>query len=160
EAPAIVTVITADDMRMWGYKTAFDVLADVPGWYTYTNCATTCAVNMVRGQPFSDLYLHDGIPMISNLSNINGLGRVLPLESIKRIEVVTGPGGVLWGANSFQGVLNVITKDADDVDGVEASAGYGDGRGNSNDFRAYGMLGQTLFGGRLKLFMHGSYENY
>jgi len=49
---------------------------------------------------------------------------------------VTGPGGVLWGAQSFMGVYNIITKDAEDVPGtVELSAGYGDGRGDRSDFR-------------------------
>ena len=52
------------------------------------------------------------------------------LETIKSIEVVTGPGGVLWGANSFLGIVNLISKDADDINGLEAGIGYGDGDGS------------------------------
>jgi len=74
--------------------------------------------------------------------------------------VVTGPGGVLWGANSFQGIGNIITKDADDENGFEASAGYGDGNGFASDLRVWGLTGKSLLDGRLKVFVHGSYENY
>ena len=58
--------------------------------------------------------------------------------------MVTGPGGVLWGANSFLGIVNVITKDADDVNGLELSAGYGDGRGNKQDSKAYALFGKSF----------------
>jgi outer membrane receptor protein involved in Fe transport len=74
--------------------------------------------------------------------------------------VVTGPGGVLWGANSFLGIMNVISKDASDINGLEVSAGYGDGPGNKEDIRAYAMFGKTFFGGKLKIFQHVSYENF
>ena len=160
EAPAIVTIITADDIKAWGHLTLEQVLADVPGWNYYPAEGETANTVTVRGQTQSMLYLHDGISLFNASHNLSGDTRTLPLESIKRIEVVTGPGGVLWGANSFQGIVNVITKDADDVNGVEASAGYGDGRGNSSDIRAYAMTGQSLLDGRLKMFIHGSYENY
>ena len=84
----------------------------------------------------------------------------MPLETIKRIEVVTGPGGVLWGANSFLGIVNLITKDAEDVNGLEVTAGYGDGPGNKQDFKAYALFGKTFFNGKLKIFQHVSYENF
>ena len=70
--------------------------------------------------------------------------------------MVTGPGGVLWGANSFLGIVNVITKDAEDVNGLEVSAGYGDGPGNKQDFKAYALFGKTFFNGKLKIFQHVS----
>jgi iron complex outermembrane receptor protein len=82
------------------------------------------------------------------------------MENIKRLEVVTGPGGVLWGANSFLGIVNVITKDAEDVNGLEVNAGYGDGPGNVQDFKAYAMFGKSFLKGKLKIFQHLSYESY
>jgi outer membrane receptor protein involved in Fe transport len=160
EAPAIVTIITADDLKTWGYRTLEEVLTDVPGWNYYPALGETIWTLTVRGQTQSMLLLHDGISLFHASHNVYGDSQQLPLESIKRVEVVTGPGGVLWGANSFQGIVNVITKDADDVNGVEASAGYGDGRGFASDMRAYAMMGQSLLDGRLKMFVHGSYENY
>ena len=92
--------------------------------------------------------------------NVAWIGRTQPLETVKRIEVVTGPGGVLWGANSFLGIANLITKDAEDVNGLELYAGYGDGPGNKQDFKAYALFGKSFFNGKLKLFQHISYESF
>jgi iron complex outermembrane receptor protein len=50
---------------------------------------------------------------------------VLP-ENIERIEVISGPGATLWGANAVNGVINIITKNAGDTQGGFADLGYGD----------------------------------
>lgn len=47
------------------------------------------------------------------------------LEDIDRIEVISGPGGTLWGANAVNGVINVITKTARDTEGALLSGGGG-----------------------------------
>jgi outer membrane receptor protein involved in Fe transport len=161
EAPAIITVITADDIKLWGHRWLEDVITDIPGWGHFPSEGEEVPQWTVRGVNQSSLLLHDGVSLFNTSLNINGMRQSLPLESIKRIEVVTGPGGVLWGANSFLGIVNVITKDAEDVPGgIEAGASYADGRGDTSDVRAYVMAGQILADGKLKLFVHGSYENY
>ena len=104
------------------------------------------------------LLMRDGMSLFDPWGNIAWTGRTQPLETVKRIEVVTGPGGVLWGANSFLGIVNLITKDAEDVNGLELSAGYGDGPGNKQDFKAYALFGKTFLNGKLKIFQHISYE--
>ena len=58
------------------------------------------------------------------------------METIKRVEMITGPGGVLWGSNSLLGILNVITKDAEDVEGVEIGAARRQRRRRSQLWRA------------------------
>jgi outer membrane receptor protein involved in Fe transport len=160
EAPAIVTVVTADDIRRFGYRTLQDLLSDIPGWYRYDAQGEDIPYVTVRGGLQSVLVMRDGVSMFDPFGNVTTFNRSIPLESIKRVEVVTGPGGVLWGANSFLGVANIISKDADDVDGVEAQVGYGDGRGDRQDFRAWAMVGQRLLGGRVKAFAHVSFEDY
>lgn len=74
----------------------------------------------------------------------------VPLEDIDRIEVISGPGATLWGANAVNGVINVITKDAKDTQGLLVSGGggtelrgfgtvqYGGALGQRGRFRAYG----------------------
>jgi iron complex outermembrane receptor protein len=71
------------------------------------------------------------------------------LEDIDRIEVVSGPGGTLWGANAVNGVINVVTKPASETQGTYLSGGagsflqdigavrYGGGNGSNLFFRAY-----------------------
>ncbi|MCI0353582.1 MAG: TonB-dependent receptor, partial [Acidobacteria bacterium] len=75
-----------------------------------------------------------------------------PLEDIERIEVIRGPGGTLWGANAVNGIVNVITREAKETQGVLVSAGagtverglgsfrYGGRWGESNAYRIYGKF--------------------
>ena len=160
ETPAIVTAITADELKARGFRTLQEALSTVPGWLIVNAGGNEVPNMMVRGVVQSALLLHDGISLFDPWANAANFGRTQPIETLKRIEVVTGPGGVLWGANSFLGIVNLITKDAEDVNGVEVSAGYGDGPGNKQDARAYAMFGKSLFGGKLKIFQHVSYESY
>ena len=160
EAPAIVTVITSEEIRRRGFRTVTDAMVDVPGWGHWAGEGHSVFTPLTRGTPLSALFLRDGVSLSSPFDQTNGYHYVMPIETIKRIEMVTGPGGVLWGANSFLGIMNIINKDAEDVDGVEVSASYGDFEGNRSTFKAYGMLGKALAGGKLKIFQHISYENF
>jgi outer membrane receptor protein involved in Fe transport len=161
EAPAIITILTSEELQNRGFRWVEEALATIPGWMN-TNGFGLQVPNLpiARGVTQSVLLLRDGISMFDPFANVAVLNRAVPIESLKRIEVVTGPGGVLWGANSFLGVVNMIMKDAEDVNGLEVSAGYGDGPGNKQDIKAYALFGKTFFHGRLKIFQHVSYENW
>lgn len=85
----------------------------------------------------------------------------VPLEDIDRIEVISGPGGTLWGANAVNGVINVVTKNASDTQGGLASlslgtvdgtatARYGGSFGAGGAYRVYATgfeRGETEIGG-------------
>ena len=134
EAPAIVTVITADEIRDRQFQ-------------DLTSSSTTrCRAGRARprtqhvpdrrscaGRCQAVQFLHDGVSLFDPFVNVPTRSRVQPIELIKRVEMITGPGGVLWGSNSLLGILNVITKDAEDVDGVEVGGQLGDGRGDRHD---------------------------
>lgn len=161
EAPAIVTVITADDIRERQFQTLDMVLDTVPGYMRNGLVNGQFPMATVRGTAQAAQFLHDGVSLFDPFVNIPSLYRIQPLETIKRIETITGPGGVLWGANSFLGIVNVITKDAEDVDGIEVGGQLGDGNGDRANARAYVMAGMPdLLGGRAKLFVHGAFESY
>jgi len=160
EAPAIITIITSDEIRARGFKHLMEALSTVPGWYSQHALGNQIEMPAVRGVGQAMLFMRDGLSLYEPFGNVPWMGRTQPLETVKRIEVVTGPGGVLWGANSFLGVANLITKDAEDVNGLELSAGYGDGPGNKQDFKAYALFGKSFFNGRLKIFQHVSFESF
>ncbi len=161
EAPVIVTVITADEIRDRQFQTFDQVLDTVPGYQRIGMIHSQFPVVLVRGIPQAVQLLHDSVSMFDPYLNVATFQRLQPIETIKRVEAITGPGGVLWGANSFLGVVNIITKDADDVDGVEVGGHIGDGNGDRQNARAYVMAGlPDLLGGKAKLFVHSAFETY
>src|SRR4051812_34374775 len=158
EAPAIVTVITADEIKDRQFRTIEDVVDTVPGWYRSSVFYSSFPTPLVRGQIQAVQYLHDGLSLFDVQANVPSITRIVPLELVKRVEMITGPGGVLWGSNSLLGILNVITKDAEDVDGIEVGGTIGSGAGDRENARAYVMAGKV--DGKLKLFGHASVETY
>jgi outer membrane receptor protein involved in Fe transport len=161
EAPAIVTVITADEIRERQFQDLAQLADTVPGWYRIGLAHSMFQVPLVRGQVQAVQFLHDGLSLFDPFVNIPTINRAQPMELIKRVEMITGPGGVLWGSNSLLGILNVITKDAEDVEGIELGSSLGHGPGDRMMARAYAMVGEPdLLGGKLKLFGHGSIETY
>ncbi|HEY6166821.1 MAG TPA: TonB-dependent receptor [Verrucomicrobiae bacterium] len=67
------------------------------------------------------------------------------LEDVDRIEVVSGPGGTLWGANAVNGVINVVTKSAKDTQGALVTAGGGSLLQDFGAIRYGGSAGSNLF---------------
>jgi outer membrane receptor protein involved in Fe transport len=161
EAPAIVTVVTADEIRDRQFQTLEQLIDTVPGWQRGSLYHSNFPTPLVRGQVQAVQFLHDGLSLFDPFINAPSISRVQPMELVKRVEMITGPGGVLWGSNSLLGILNLITKDAEDIEGVEVGGQVGDGRGDRLMGRAYAMVGAPhLAGGRLKLFAHASVETY
>ncbi|MGA1864162.1 MAG: TonB-dependent receptor plug domain-containing protein, partial [bacterium] len=67
-------------------------------------------------------------------------------EDIERIEVIRGPGSTLWGANAVNGVINIITKNAEDTQGGLVTTSMGDEEKRSGAFRYGGKLGENAYG--------------
>ncbi len=153
-APAAIFVITAEDIRRSGFTSLPEVLRMVPGLYVAQSNAHTWAIS-ARG--FSDMNNNKMLVLIDGRSVYSPLfGGVfwdvqdLPLENVERIEVIRGPGGTLWGANAVNGVINVITKSAEQTqgasvvvssendDGYTASARYGGKLGEQVSYRLFG----------------------
>lgn len=138
ETSAIVTVLTREDIRARGYRVLADVLEDIPGFESYRSVMLWGRrMPMARGAARTILVLWNGIPINPPHSNLNSMWVDLPLDVVQRIEVVSGPGGVLWGANAFVGIVNVVTERGGST-GPGAAVRLVAGGGNGNQ-QAFGM---------------------
>lgn len=148
EAPSSVTVITADQIRQFGYRTLADVLRSVRGFdVTYDrNYAYVGARGFSRPGGYNDdvLLLIDGHRLNDNVYNSAQIGTEFPLDIdlIARIEIVRGPSSSLYGTSAFLAVINVITKNVQSLDGIELSGEAG----SFGSYRARSTLGGTYRG--------------
>jgi iron complex outermembrane receptor protein len=126
DTPAALYVITHDEIVRSGVTTIPDALRLAPGVEVGRLSSTTWAVS-IRGlqNNFSKsvLVLIDGRNVYTPLfAGVYWDVQDLPVEDIDRIEVIRGPAGTIWGPNSANGVINIITTKAADSKGVQASA--------------------------------------
>ena len=129
-APAVATVITAEDIRAMGAAELDDVLETVPGMHVARSPLVYEPLYVTRGI-FSlnnpqILVLQNGVPLTVLLTGSRGFvwSRV-PLDHIARIEIIRGPGSALYGADAFSGVVNIITNTARDTPGTQVGARAG-----------------------------------
>jgi iron complex outermembrane receptor protein len=130
EAPAIATVITSEQIRNMGAKNLRDVLKTVPG--IGISIVTGYGKYGIESRGIKSIDTEKILVMIDghrvNDTMSGGAMWVFDdmfVENIKRVEVIKGPGSALHGANAFVAVINVITKDVGDIDGVDVRAGGG-----------------------------------
>jgi len=154
QAASAIQVITYDDIRRSGASSLAEALRLAPNLQVAQVDSRQWAIS-ARG--FSSttanklLVLIDGRAVYTPLfSGVFWDVQQVPLAIIDRIEVISGPGATLWGANAVNGVINVITKDAQDTPGLVLSGGggtelpgfgtarYGGALGSSARYRIYG----------------------
>ena len=131
EAPASVTIVTAADIRNFGYSTLSDILASVPGFYSRydRNYSYVGVRGFQRPNDYNlrTLLLIDGHRANDNIYNsaLIGTEGVLDVDDIDRVEVIRGPSSSIYGAGAFFAVINVITRGGRELDGVEVSGSGG-----------------------------------
>ena len=128
KAPGIVTVITTEEIKNLGYRTFVEILRTIPGFEILKDGSTGVVVPAVRGITSSNkVRLMLNGHFVNSPFTGSAFGRFddFPVENIKKIEIIRGPGSAMYGENAFTAVINIITKDAKDIDGVKVSSGYG-----------------------------------
>ena len=159
EAPASVSIVTADEIKKFGYRTLADILQSMPGLYTtYDRTYTYLGVlGFSRPGDYNSrvLVMIDGHRVNDNLFGASYIGRefILDPDLIDRVEVVRGPTSSLYGNSAFLGVVNIITKNPDGMKGVEAAAEVG--TLETCKYRFSG--GGTIPGTDLAILLSGSY---
>lgn len=130
DAPAVVSVLSREQIMALGVDTLSELINYVPGWYVAldSNAATQFPVITARGQHQAQvLILIDGEP-INDQTNSSPLvmNKFIDLHNVQRVEVMRGPGSYLYGTSAFVGTINLVTRDA--ADEVVAEAGSNDAR--------------------------------
>jgi outer membrane receptor for ferrienterochelin and colicins len=148
EAPSSVTVISADQIRQFGYRTLADILRSVRGFdVTYDrNYAYVGVRGFSRPGGYNDdvLLLINGHRLNDNVYNSAQIGTEFPLaiDLISRVEIVRGPSSSLYGTSAFLAVINVITKKVESFDGLDLSGEAG----GFGYYRARSTFGGTYHG--------------
>ena len=146
KAPAIASVITQDEIRNMGARNLRDVLKMEPGigvsrnefgifMYEVRGIRTTLSEKI--------LVMIDGHSLNKSIITGSAFYRIfddLPVENIKQIEIIRGPGSALYGANAFVAVINILTRDAIDIGGLELKAS-----GGNFDTRKINVVGGKIY---------------
>jgi iron complex outermembrane receptor protein len=157
EAAASIFVITHDDIRRAGVRTLPEALRLAPNLQvaqvnTGAYAISARGFNNAIGNKL--LVLIDGRTVYTPLfSGVFWDQQDLMLEDVERIEVISGPGGALWGVNAVNGVINVITRPAKDSQGALVALGagnrdhgaavrYGGKIGSGGHYRVYGKTNE------------------
>ncbi len=158
QAPSAVSILTAEEIKLHGYRTLADLLRSVRGLYvSYDRNYSYLGIrgfNRPGDYNTRTLLLIDGHRINDHIQDGALVGNefLLDVDLIDRVEIIRGPGSSIYGNNAFFGVINIITKTGGAVDGAEVS-------GEAGRFQTYKgqfTYGKTLNNGLTMLFS-GSY---
>jgi iron complex outermembrane receptor protein len=158
DAAASVYVITRDDALRSGVQILPEALRLAPNLSVGRVDALDYGVTTRGMGGFESsnklLVMIDGRSVYSPFfAGVEWSQQLIQLEDLDRIEVVSGPGGALWGANAVNGVVNVVTRSSADTQGMMVSAAVGSVDSSAN-LRYGGRLGEN---GAYRIFA-GAYD--
>jgi iron complex outermembrane receptor protein len=116
-----VTVITADRLRRWGYRTVAEALRGVVGLYIVDDRDIERigirGIQLLGDANTRILILIDGTPLNEPWSQYVDASAALPIpiDGVARIEVIRGPVSSIYGTNAFLGIINIVSRGADEA---------------------------------------------
>lgn len=127
ESSGIVSVVTADEIRRSGARDLLDVLRLVQGFEFGVDVHSVIGLGFRGnwGLEGKILVLLDGLEMNETLYGVVPFGNHFPVDQIHRLEIIRGPGSVMYGGNAELAVVNIVTKGAAGFDGVYVHGMYG-----------------------------------
>jgi outer membrane receptor protein involved in Fe transport len=134
EAPAIMVVVPKDEIETYGDRDLQQLLQRQPSVYTrdvfpYTDNVAGFRGDMATVTDIHTLILLNGRPIRESAQGINvNMYKTFPLSTLESVELIRGPGSVLYGSNAFTGVINLKTRIPDQnelsVSSMMGSYGY------------------------------------
>lgn len=147
---ASVTVITAEEIERYGWRTVEEALESVRGLYTTDDRNYSYLGIRGVGRPTDYnqrlLVLVDGLAINGPVFGGAPLGTALALDiaTVDRIEVVRGPSSAVYGDHAILGVVQIITRGADAIDGVESDVALASHGGRAGTIRFGRTLGNAV----------------
>lgn len=159
DAPGVISVITKDDIKRYGITSMFELMDLVCDVYPLSAYSKRYAVMSVRGIAMDmrnkhNLLLLNGRPIKEGQNGgvEENVWATFPVSAIERVEIIRGPGSVLYGTGAFTGVTNIITKKNND-NNAEVSLRTG-------DRKQFGASGNAGFSSKdAFVYAYGSYYN-
>jgi iron complex outermembrane receptor protein len=135
-APSAVAIVTAEDIRSYGYRSLTDIIDSMRGLFMAHNRAYAYVSGRGYGNPGANAevgyagrltLLIDGYRAQENLYGQSFFGNdgLLDVELIERVEYIPGSGSSSYGDSAFIGVINIITKKGGEIDGTRVSTEFG-----------------------------------
>jgi outer membrane receptor for ferrienterochelin and colicins len=129
EAPSSISLVSSDEIKKYGHRTLGDVLQSLQGFHvSYDRNYAFLGTRGVNLGDFNSraLLLINGHRVNNNLTDGAFIDSafILDVDLIDRVEVIRGPGSVLYGNNAFFGVINVVTRTGKQLNGAELSGEF------------------------------------
>ena len=147
DAPSAVTIVTAEDIELFGYRTLAEVLSGVNGFFV-TNDRNYSYLGVRGFAPPGDyngriLLMVDGHRLNENVFDEALIGAEFPvdIDQIERVEIVRGPSSSLYGTSAFFAVINVITKKRSSVQNGKVSFDAD----SFDSYQGHFAIGTTVF---------------
>ena len=143
KAPAAVTLITANDLKKTGATNVIEALEGVPGVHVRYNRSFYTPFIHIRGTSTNQVMLMvNGQSLRSVISPWpqDVFWKGMSVNAVERVEIIRGPGSALYGSQASAGVVNIITKTANDIEESEAGLRVG----SFDTQSVFGQYGTTL----------------
>ena len=158
DAPGVVMVISAEDISRYGARNLRDVLDRQTSMQVIGSNLWPHNKVSLRGVSASHvdnnvLLLINGRPIReATVSSFNhDIYSAFPLDAIKQIEIIRGPGSVLYGTNAMSGVINIVTKDSPEAPDAKLALTYGSYDTKHGELSGGGRIGGMKFFGALNV---------
>ena len=129
-APGVITVLSADQLQQYGVRNLFDMLDMIPNTLGLSSAVMRDNLSSTRAQQAvaqdrHTLILINGRPFVDAFygGRSQPLYTSFPISEVKQIEVVRGPGSVLYGSNAMSTIINIVTKDTASDSEIALTAG-------------------------------------
>ncbi|MFV2061366.1 MAG: TonB-dependent receptor plug domain-containing protein [Gammaproteobacteria bacterium] len=130
DSPSNIIVFSKQQLQQRGYRNVEDLLQALPGVqvqkYSISGIYNSVTIRGANGNN-KFLILQDGVRLNTPAGETAAVGNNYPLYYAKKVEILLGPASVIYGADAFVGVVNIITQNNDDKDMVEVSFSAGEG---------------------------------